>query len=78
MIFEHGRIEREPGESGDEQARAGQPQSGMRHAVEQPQQHRAFQRPAEGHPFLLELYREYQRNEEQRHAAEPGKRGSCR
>ena len=45
----------------------------MRHALEQPQQRRAFQRPADGDPLAVELHRENQRDEKQRHAAEPGK-----
>ena len=72
MVFEHGGIEREPDERGDQQAGAGQPQPGMRHAMEQPEQRRAFQRPADGDPLAVELDRENQGDEEQCHAAEPG------
>ena len=78
MIFEHGGIEREPDERGDEQADAGQPQTRMRHAMKQPQQRHAFQRPADGDPLPVELDRENQRDEKQRHAAEPGQLGHAR
>ena len=44
------------------------------HAMEKPQQRRAFQRPADGDPLaiMVKLDRENQRDEKQRHAAEPG------
>ena len=72
MIIEDGGIEREPDKRGEQEAGACQAQSGMGHAMEEPEQRGAFHRPADGDPLALELNREYQGDEEQRDAAKPG------
>src|SRR5260370_24629235 len=58
MITEHGRVEREACEYDDEQSDASQAQSRMRHATKKPAKSGAFQRPADGAPWSVELDRE--------------------
>ncbi len=43
----------------------------MGHPMEEPQQGGAFQRPANGDPLAVKLYRENEGDEEQSHAAKP-------
>ncbi len=71
MIRQHRRIEREPDERDAQQSDAREPQARMRHAMKQPQQCRAFERPADRDPLAIKLDRENQRDKKQRHAAEP-------
>src|ERR1035441_52480 len=56
-----------------QEAGARQAQPGMGHPMEEPQQGGAFQCPADSDPLAVELYRENQGDEEQCHAAKPGR-----
>ena len=70
-IPQDGGIHREPRKGGHEQHHAGGAQAPMRHAVKQPEQRGAFQRPRDREPLTLELDGKDERDKKQRHAAEP-------
>ena len=53
----------------EQQRDSGDAQTGMRHAMKQPAQGRAFQRPTERDPLPIELDRKNQSNEKQRRTA---------
>src|SRR5205085_12671846 len=72
MIFEHGRIQREPHERDAEQRGPDIAQPAMRHAAKQPKQCDSFQSPAERDPFAIELDGKDQAHEKQQRAALPG------
>src|ERR1035438_6596468 len=71
VVFEDRGVERQPDEDDGQQHGAGGAQARMRDAVEEPQERGALERPCHSDPLPVELDREHERDEEQRHAAEP-------
>src|SRR5205085_10511651 len=70
MITEHGRIKCETREDNGEQSDGGQAKSGVWHAVKEPAERRAFERPGHCDPLSIKLDRENQGDEKECGAAE--------
>src|SRR6266480_5048155 len=68
MITEHRRVYREPRKCNHQQSSSHQTQPRMRHAMEQPTEGSALERPAKREPLAIKLNGENQGNEEQRRA----------
>ena len=68
VVLEHGGVETEPREGCHEQRGADEAKAVMWHALEEPEQRRTFQRPAQCQPLAIKLNREHERDEKQRHA----------
>ena len=71
VVFQDGRVERQPGERDDQENRPRGAQARVRHAVEKPEQRRALEPPRDREPLPVELDGEDQGDEKQRHAAAP-------
>src|SRR5437660_3600536 len=70
VVAQHGGVESQSNERRGQQRYAGEAQSGMLDAMEQPAQRRAFQRPRDRQPLPLVLDRENQCDKKQGAAAE--------